>query len=200
MQIRWLRVLSVMLITLFIAGCGSTAITPTATSLASGGAIIDPPRAVNDATFTDQAGKTRHLIDLKGKLTLLFFGYTNCPDVCPITLSDFSRVRLALGKQSDKANFVFISVDPARDTPPVLTKYLASFDPSFIGLATDNDTLQKVAKDFEVVFAPEENGVVGHSTRSYLLDAQGRLRVSYPVGVLPDLIAADMQNMLSSGG
>src|SRR5690349_12271476 len=132
--------LSLCLIALAVVLVGCTSATPTAvndggaTVLPSGGIVIDPPRAVTDAVLTDQAGKLAHLDDLRGKVSLVFFGYTNCPDVCPVVVSDWTRVKKAIGADADKTNFVFISVDPTRDTPDKLTTYLGAFDKTFTGL------------------------------------------------------------------
>ncbi|MEP7287165.1 MAG: SCO family protein [Chloroflexota bacterium] len=185
-----------ILVLIFLSACGAATPAP----ISSGGVNIDPPRTINDGTFINQFGKTAHLSDLHGKTVLMFFGYTNCPDVCPITLSDFTRIKLSLGKLADKVAFVFVSVDPTRDTPEVLTRYLAAFDKSFIGLTPDDATLQQMTKDFQIVFSKADTGLIGHSTESYVLDAQGRLRTVYPVGTLPDPMAADIRTMLSSGG
>ena len=186
---------SVMLV--FTACNNGNASAGSSTVMPSGGLVLDPPHIISDATLTDQAGHTTHLFDWRGRVALVFFGYTHCPDVCPITVADWTRVKKTLGKDADKAVFAFISVDPARDTPPVLAQFLGSFDPSFVGLTANAETVQKIAKDFGVVFAQETGSSVAHSTSSYLLDGESRIRIEYPVGTLPDGIAGDMRTMMS---
>jgi protein SCO1/2 len=166
----------------------------------SGGVVIDPARPVADATLTDQSGKPIHLHDLHRRVSLVFFGYTNCPDACPITVSDWTRVKKALGADGDKPAFVFISVDPKRDTPAQLTKFMSAFDKSFIGLTADTATVQKIANDVGAVFAePDAKGIIGHSSSAFLLDSDLKARVDYPVGTKPAAIAADIQAMLKNG-
>ena len=96
----------------------------------------------------DQNGQRRTMADFQGKVTLLFFGYTQCPDVCPTTLSDLAAVKQKLGAKGDKLQVVFVSVDPARDTSEVLKSYIANFDPSFLALRGSDEELAKMAKDF----------------------------------------------------
>lgn len=184
----------------FATACGAAQsnISP---ELASGGRAIDPPVQVNNATLTDQNGNAFRLNSLKGKASLVYFGYTNCPDACPITLSNFTRIKQVLGNDKDKAAFVFISVDPARDTPDALKKYLKNFDPEFIGLTTDNTTLQAIADNFGAIFSNSDaeaaQSIIGHSTSAFLVDSDGRVRVSYPVQALPDPIGADMKEYIA---
>jgi protein SCO1 len=187
------------------------------TQLPSGGMVINKTTPVKDAVMIDQNGKQVHLNDLHGKYTLLFFGYTNCPDACPVTLSNFTRIRRLLasdtGDNASKVNFVFISIDPNRDTPTAIKMYLSGFDPEFIGLTADIPTLQAVADDFGAVFdiaatiatpdplatdpANPIGTTVGHSTRSYLIDPEGRIKITYPLESLPDPIAIDLRSFLT---
>jgi protein SCO1/2 len=184
---------------LFLTACGSTgnSVIP---GMASGGRAIDPPQQLNEATLTDQNGNPFNLNSLKGKTSLVYFGYTNCPDACPITLSNFTRIKQVLANDKDKAAFVFISVDPVRDTPEILKKYLKNFDPDFIGLTADNATLQAVADNFGAIFSNSDEeaakGIIGHSTAAFLVDAEGKVRVSYPVQALPDPIGAEVKEYI----
>ena len=192
------------ILAIVMVGCASTAAVVNegaATVLPSGGIVVDPPHTIADSTLTDQSGKPMHLTDLRGRVSIVFFGYTNCPDVCPITVSDWTRVKKSLGPDADKAAFVFLSVDPARDTPAKLATYLGAFDTSFIGLTTDLATVKKIGEDFGAIFTPPDAGwVIGHSTSAYLIDSNLQIRVNYPVGTKPAAIATDIQNMLKNGG
>lgn len=127
-------------------------------------------------------GKPTSLEDFRGKLVMVFFGFTHCPDVCPTTLSKAAEVRKALGPEADRLQVLFVTVDPERDTPEALAKYVPAFDPSFIGLRGDDDETRKAAREFKVFFqkVPNRDGTsynVDHTAASYILDTEGRLRL-----------------------
>ncbi len=168
-----------------------------------GGIVAGEYRDVPDVTLTNQDNQPIKLSMLKGKPTLLAFGYTYCPDVCPMTMSDFRRVKRELGDLGDQANFVLVSVDPARDTPQVLKRYVESFDPKFIGLTGDEATLQKLAYALDGLFEkqkPNEGDpnsyAVAHSSFMYLFDANGKWKMKYPFGTPVDILAADLKAQL----
>ncbi len=169
------------------------------------GTRIEPPRALNSFTLTDQDGQPMGLADFKGKPTLIYFGYTYCPDVCPTTLADVVRVKRGLGDQADQVNYVMISVDGERDTPEVLKAYLANFDAQFVGLTAPPSEIRKISPDFGVYF--QKNQVAGtsaaylvdHSAALYLVDAEGRLHTIYGYGIPPEVVLADLQAMLAQG-
>lgn len=170
-----------------------------ANPLESAGTVLDPPRPLKDFTLTNQAGKPMKLSDLRGKLALVFFGYTNCPDVCPVAVANFSQVKAALGDKASKVTFVFMSVDGKRDTPEVLTRFLSNFDPTFIGLTGEQATVIDIGTDFLTTFLPNaETGLVEHGTRIYLVDSQGRLRIAYQLDVSTKTIAAELLKMVDS--
>src|SRR5262245_40036804 len=146
--LRFRGILPLILIALSSA-CGVAA-TPTPTAVPQGVNILEPPKALVDFTLTSQANKPLKLSDLKGKLALMTFGYTNCPDVCPATLAKFTQIKEQLAADASRVNFVFISVDGVRDTPDVLTTYLKQFDPSFVGLTGDEPTMRAVGKDYYI--------------------------------------------------
>ncbi len=140
---------------------------------------------VGDFSFPDTSGKTRSLADFKGKAkaVVLFFGYTHCPDVCPTTLAELSQAMQQLGDKSKDVQVLMVTVDPARDTAPILGQYVQAFNPVFIGLRPDSDAqLAKVAKDLHVVYekAPgtsKDDYTMNHTAASFVFDKDGKLRL-----------------------
>lgn len=133
-------------------------------------------------SLPDQNGQTRTLADFKGKVAVVFFGYTQCPDVCPTTMAELAQVKKALGADGDRIQGIFITVDPERDTPQVLKAYMGGFDPSFIALRGSPEQTAALAKDFKVFYAKvpgktESSYSMDHTAGSYIFDAQGRLRL-----------------------
>ncbi len=173
-------------------------VTQPAVASTSAGAVIDPPRQLQNFTLTDQAGRLMHLSDLRGRVALVFFGYTNCPDLCPAAMSNFTVIKKDLGDAAPKVTFVFISVDGKRDTPEVLTRFLARFDPTFIGLTGNENYVSQIALDFLVGLMRNPTTSIMHSTRSLLVDAQGRLRVAYPLDASPKTVAAEILKLVQS--
>jgi len=156
-----------------------------------------------DFSLTDAEGKIRTLADFKGKAVVLFFGYAQCPDVCPTTMSEMAQVKQQLGADGDKLQVVFVTVDPARDTPEVMKAYMGAFDPSFVALIPTPDQLAAVAKDFKVYFKKVDGKTptsysMDHSAASFVYDPQGRLRLyaRYGAGVAP--MVADLKTLLKS--
>ena len=154
-----------------------------------------------DIPLKDVNGQQRSLKDFAGKVVAVFFGYTQCPDVCPTTLQEFVEVKQALGADGSKLQPVFISLDPERDTPQVLKAYLANFDESFVGLTGTPEELAAVAKDFKIFFKKvpgktEGTYTLDHSAGTYLFDTQGRLRVYERYGAGPQLLAQDVKALL----
>ncbi|PWH14661.1 MAG: SCO family protein [Anaerolineae bacterium] len=165
------------------------------------GTLIEPPLPMADFQLTDQHGATFRLSDLKGKLVLVFFGYTYCPDVCPITLAEFKQVRANLAQQAEKVRFVFITVDPQRDTPQVLAKHLQNFDAQFIGLTGAEEELAKVWKQFGAYrqirqVEGMQNYLVDHSARIYVLDAEQNLILTYPYDIGARILLEDLRHLL----
>src|SRR5260370_39306777 len=122
-----------------------------------------------------------HLSDLRGRVALVFFGYTNCPDLCPAAMANFTVIKKDLSDVAPKVAFVFISVDGKRDTSEFLTHFLAKFDPTFIGLTGDENYVSQIALDFLVGLMRDPATGISHSTRALLVDTQGRLRIAYPM-------------------
>jgi protein SCO1 len=166
------------------------------------GTLINPPRSVQDFTLTDQHGQAFRLSDERKSLALIYFGYTFCPDVCPMTLANMTRVKQILRSKANDITFVMITVDPERDTPKVLGRKLAVFDPTFIGLTGDKTTLQRVWNDFGVYVEREDTKgsaagyLMAHSASLYLVDQQRRLRLVFPFGATPAAIASDINYIL----
>ena len=146
-------------------------------------------------------GKLTSLEDFRGKLVLLFFGFTHCPDVCPTTLLKAAQIRKQLGPDGNRMQVLFVTVDPERDTPEVLAKYVPAFDPSFIALRGDTAQTNKAAREFKVFFqkVPNRDGTsynVDHTAASYILDTEGRLRLFVRHTQPVEEIVADLQQLL----
>jgi protein SCO1/2 len=145
--------------------------------------------------LTDHNGKPRHLEDFRGKAVVLFFGFTHCPDICPTTLAETAAAVKKLGADADRVQVLFITVDPERDTPEALAKYVTAFDPRFLGLRGDAQATQRAAKEFKVFYEKRKSGEsysMDHSGQSYVIDPEGRLRLL----VRPDRIAEDLSDDL----
>lgn len=169
------------------------------------GEPLQPPRPAADFVLTTQDGRGLRLSDLRGKIVLLFFGYTTCPDVCPTTLAKFREVQRALGAEAARVRFVFVTVDPERDAPARLKAYVETFSPTFIGLTGERTALAKVWEDYGLYVARQatQGSAVGylmiHSSSSYLVDQAGALRLVYPVEATAEDIAADIRQLLRRG-
>ncbi len=154
---------------------------PTATPIPAPEGVIplDPPRELADFTLPGSTGQPISLSSLQGKFTLVFFGYTHCPDFCPLTLAHWKNIRAALGDDAAKVNFLFISVDGERDTPQVMADYLRRFDPAFIGMTGDAATLTTIGPPYGLYYElHKEEGAnysVDHTTQTYLINPQGKM-------------------------
>ena len=156
-----------------------------------------------DFSLTDHAGKARTLADFRGKVVVMFFGYTRCPDVCPTTLAELKAVKDQLGEDGKRLQILFVTVDPERDTQKLLADYVPVFDPSFLGLSADPAATAKVAKDFRVFYQKvpgrtPDGYTVDHTAGSYVFDPQGRLRLFVRHGS-PASFVADVRALLRSG-
>ncbi|HTP45559.1 MAG TPA: SCO family protein [Casimicrobiaceae bacterium] len=155
----------------------------------------------HDFHLTDHNGKPRSLADYRGKVVLIFFGYTQCPDFCPTTLANLATALRELGPDAARVQVLFITVDPERDTQELLSRYVPAFDPTFIGLYGDAAATAATAKEFRILYQKQPGPTPGsytmdHSTGTFVFDPQGRLRVyeSYTQG--PDAIAHDIRTLL----
>lgn len=154
------------------------------------GSVIDPPVAAPGISLTGQNGNTVHLSDFRGKVVLIFFGYTNCPDECPATMAILRQVRTDLGTAAADIQVLFVTTDPVRDSPAQLAKFLARFDPTFIGLTGSALDLAGVYKNYGVTVL--DNGQT-HSTRVYVVDQNGMLGLTLPTGMTPVDIEHDLR-------
>ena len=150
----------------------------------------------------DHNGKSRTLADFKGKVVVVFFGYTQCPDVCPTTLSELAGIKKALGSEADRLQVIFITLDPQRDTPELLAGFVPAFDSSFLGLWGEQAVIDKVAKDFKV-FAQKvpskdsKSYTIDHTAGSYVFDDQGHIRLFVRHGQGVDGLQKDLQRLLA---
>jgi protein SCO1/2 len=165
------------------------------------GSLIDPPVPSAEINLPSSDGTTFNLSEQHGKIVLLFFGYTHCPDVCPTTLYDFKRIKEKLGAQSDDFRFVFITVDPERDSIEHLGEYVTTFDPRFVGLSGERDDLQTVYQAYGVYAEKNDVGsaagyLIDHTARVYVIDAQGNLRLTFPFGMDFEAMADDLVNLM----
>jgi protein SCO1/2 len=165
------------------------------------GSLLDPAAAAPDFALTDQDGEPFRLSDQRDRVVLLFFGYTHCPDVCPATLALFKQARERLGSQAEGADFVFITIDPDRDTSERLRDHLARIDPTIIGLSGTLEELEPVWAGYGV-YRLEQPGtgetgpLFDHSARVYVVDRQGDLRLTYPFGFDVDEFAQDVSHLI----
>jgi len=155
-----------------------------------------------DFSLTDHAGKRRTLADFRGKAVVVFFGYTQCPDVCPTTMGELKLVRERLGGDADRVQVVFITVDPERDTPQVLAQYVPAFDPSFVGLTGSPEATAQVAKEFKVFHQKVPGAKPGtytmdHTAGSYVFDPQGRVRLFVRHGGSLEPLVSDLRTLLN---
>ena len=166
------------------------------------GSLIDPPVLAADFTLTDTVGNPFKLSSQRGKLLMVYFGFTNCPDECPLTMANFARLRKSLGGNEDSVRFLLITVDPERDTREQIRSYLDKFDPALIGLTGTPAELAQVWKDYGVYVSipehqPGESYDVEHTSRIYLIDPQGNWRLTYTVDEDWQAMAADVQHVLA---
>lgn len=192
----WIGVGGVLVVGLLLAGWQVFA-----GSYTYQGSLIDPPIPAADFELIDQNGVDFRLSDQAGKVAMIFFGYTNCPDVCPITLTEFKQIKAELGAQADDVRFLFITVDPERDTVERLRNFLPSYDPAFIGLTGERSKLEATWNSYGVYVAKQDTGStagygVDHTSRIYVIDKLGNLRLTYPFEMNRKAIIDDLRHLL----
>jgi len=154
-----------------------------------------------DFKLTDHNGKPRTLADFRGKVVVVFFGYTQCPDVCPTTLSDLAAALQKLGADANRVQVLFVTVDPERDTPELLSHYVPAFNPTFLGLSGDAAATAATAREFKILYQKQPGSTPGsyameHSAGTFIFDPQGRLRLFASHGQGPDVFAHDIRELL----
>lgn len=184
-------------IPLALLGCTSKASGP----LPFEGNDITGSHLGRDLDMTDTTGKPRTLADFRGKVLLVFFGYTQCPDVCPTAMAQAAQALQLLGDKASRVQVIMISVDPARDTPTILGAYVHAFDPSFVGLTGTPEQLDKTARSFKAFYAKEpgptpEQYAMNHSAAFYLMDQAGEARALLGPSLTPEDMAHDIQLLL----
>ncbi len=165
------------------------------------GIVIEDPEPAAPLVLTDAAGARVDLAAMRDTVVLLYFGYTHCPDVCPTTLSDWASAKRALGSRAARVRFVFVSVDPNRDSPELARRYAKRFDSTFVGLAGSDAEIAALATAWRFAAYPEgdprtRNYTVAHPAHTYLVDRKGRLRVLVEPGVRGEELANTIKRML----
>ncbi len=165
------------------------------------GTVIQSPDPAKSFTLSGPDGNPVSLQDFRGQAVMLYFGYTFCPDVCPATLVELARAKQLLGKDSENLQVIMVTVDPQRDTPENLEKYVTHFDPSFLGLTGSEDEIAAAATPFGIYYEKQEGSaasgyLMDHTASVVVLDPQGHLRLIYPFGTPGDEIAEDIEHLL----
>ena len=189
---------------LLLAGCATllAACGPSKSELKFNNTDVTGLDYAKDFALTDHTGKPRTLADFKGKVVVMFFGYTQCPDVCPTTMVEMANVMKELGPDADRVQVLFVTVDPERDTQEVLSQYVPAFDKRFLGLRGDLPQTEKVAKEFKVFYQKVPGKQPGsytmdHTAGSYVFDPQGHIRLFVKHGQGPQTLAHDIKLLLN---
>ena len=156
-----------------------------------------------ELALTGHDGKPRTLADFRGKVVVLFFGFTHCPDICPTTLAEAAGVMKQLGEDAARVQVLMVTVDPERDTREVLAKYIPAFNARFLGLYGDLEATQRAAKEFKIFYEKRKAGdsySVDHSGQSYVIDPQGRLRLLVRHDRIAQDLAEDLRTLLRASG
>ena len=193
-HIHWSKAIFISIFMLFLVACSPDK--PQFKSIDLTGADY-----ARDFALPDQNGKTRSIKDFAGKVVVVFFGFTQCPDVCPTSMAELASIKKSLGADGDKLQGVFISVDPERDTPEILKAYMGNFDPTFLALRPSTEQLPVVAKDFKIYYKKVEGRTASsysmdHSAGNYIYDTQGRLRLYNRYGSGAEGLLGDIRLLL----
>ena len=187
-----------------VAALAACDLRPSANAAPFNGVDITGAEYARSLALNDHDGRPRTLADFKGKVVVVFFGYTQCPDVCPTTMAELAEVKRALGKDGDRVQGVFITVDPERDTPEVLKAYVAGFDPTFIALRGTPEQTLATAKEFKVFYAkaPSKGAsgyTVDHTAGAFVIDPTGRVRLFTRYGSGAQALSQDLKRLLANG-
>lgn len=165
------------------------------------GMLLESPNPAADFTLTDASGQPVSLSDFRGKLVVLYFGYTFCPDVCPTTMTELAKAIQALGPKANEVQVIMVSVDPERDTPQKVAEYVSYFDPNFIGLSGTPEEVAAAATPFGIYYEKHEGTaatgyLVDHTATLNVVDQEGRMRLVLPFGTSGEDIADDLAHLL----
>lgn len=196
-RVRRGSLVAALLAGLLLGGCDK----PGAPAVAFNGVDITGAEYGRELALPDVDGQPRKLADFKGKVSVVFFGYTQCPDVCPTTMAELAQIKQSLGADGARVQGIFVTVDPERDTPQVLKAYIANFDPSFVGLRGSPEQTAAAAREFKVFYMKvpgktEGSYTVDHTAGSYVFDGQGRLRLFVRYGTPAEALASDIKQLL----
>lgn len=181
----FLKFISVLLLTVIMTCCGSAPLH---------GGLISPPWAAADIIMPDHNGNMFQLSNMRGKVALIFFGFTNCVAECPLTMAHLKLAIEALGADANNVKVVMVSTDPVRDTPEAMKQFLEKFNASFIGITGSDTDLQKIWGDYHVLV---ENGGETHSSFTYVVDKTGNIRETFSPDTTPEDITADLKVLLA---
>jgi len=192
---------AVLALMLGLAGCGDKAAGPAAPKASFHSVDITGAEYARSLELPDAGGKMRNLGEFKGKVVVVFFGYTQCPDVCPTTMAELAQVRRSLGADGAKLQGIFVTIDPQRDTGAVLESYVDNFGAGFIGLRGSDEQLKQVAREFKVFYAKapgktESTYTMDHTAGAYVFDTQGRIRLFSRYGAGPKALEDDIRALL----
>jgi protein SCO1/2 len=198
---RLLQVVCALVSAVVIAGCGDKAAGPSPAKASFHSIDITGAEYARKLELPDADGKPRSLAEFKGKVVVVFFGYTQCPDVCPTTMAELSQIRQALGDDGAKLQGIFVTVDPQRDTAAVLKAYVDNFNSGFIGLRGNDEQIKQAAREFKVFYAKvpgktESTYTIDHTAGAYVFDTQGRIRLFSRYGAGPKDLEEDVRALL----
>lgn len=199
-KLNILRVTLLLAVLVVIAGCKPSKLTEPFQSTDVTGANF-----AQNFNLLDQHGHKRTLADYKGKVVVLFFGYIHCPDICPTTLTELASVMDRLGREAENVQVLFVTLDPERDTPEILAKFIPSFNSNFVGLYGTPEQIAETAKEYKLVYTKQASKIPGnytldHSAGTYMYDTDGKLRLYASYGQGVDNLLADIKILLHAGG
>lgn len=189
-------ILGALLLTLVVTGCSFR------DDYTFKAGTVSPPREAPPLQLTDQYGQTWDIANQDGKVVLLYFGYTTCPDACPTTLSDWMEVKRLLGDKAEDVEFVMVTIDPERDTVDKMRQYMDFFDPTFTALTGTQDQITVIQQEYGIMAVREEQPgsavgyLMNHTTSYWALDREGKLRLVISHGTDPELVAEDIRHLL----
>jgi len=166
------------------------------------GSLIEPSPNAIDFSLQSVDGTNYHLADRQGQVVLIFFGYANCPDVCPTTLAEFKSIHQELNEDAEKVDFLFITIDPERDLPEDIDRYVAAFNSDFIGLSGTLDQLKPIWDGYWVFREKQDTKseagyLMAHTSRVYAIDKAGKLRLTFPFGISAESMQSDVERLLA---